>query len=376
MGLANVGKSTFFQAITKSTIGNPANYPFATIDPEEARVIVPSPRFDALCKLYNPRSRVPATLTLFDIAGLTKGASKGEGLGNAFLSHIRSVDGLFQMVRAFEDPDIIHIEKTVDPVRDLEIIRDELILKDMEFVLKHIELAQRALRHADSSVALEKNFAIKLGHRVLEWLEQGKTVVNGEWSADDIPVLNSMNLLTAKPSVYIANISENDYIDLSQDEGNTNLPGRLNDVNNWVQTHSPGDMVIPVSVTLEERLSGLTAEELAEEAEILGIHSALPSAVIALRQTLGLISFFTTGQDEVREWTIQQGTRAPQAAGVIHKDLEKSFILANVTRYEDVIANNGDESKLKSLGKISQKGKDYIMEDSDIVHFKSAAAKK
>lgn len=372
--MANVGKSTFFQAITQSTLGNPANYPFATIDPEEARVIVPSERFNKLCEIYQPKSQVPATLTLFDIAGLTRGASKGEGLGNAFLSHIRAVDGLFQVVRAFDDPEIIHIEKTVDPIRDLEIIRDELILKDMEFVMKHIELAQRSLRHASSAVAQEKTAEIKVGETVLKWLEDGKKVANGSWDSDQIGILNTMNLLTAKPSVFIANISENDYIDLCQTNDET--PTRIKEVCQWAKENSPGDQVIPISVNLEERLSGLSAEELAEEAQILGITSALPQAVKALRQSLRLISFFTCGQDEVREWTIQQGVRAPQAAGVIHNDLEKTFILANVTKYDDAIASNGDEARLKSLGKVSQKGKDYEMEDGDIVHFKSGAGKK
>jgi obg-like ATPase 1 len=372
VGLANVGKSTFFQTITKSTLGNPANYPFATIDPEEAKVVVPSPRFDHLCQIYKPKSKVPANITIFDIAGLTRGASKGDGLGNAFLSHIRSVDGLFQVVRAFDDPEIIHIERSVDPVRDLEIIRDELALKDMEFATKTIELAEKALRNANPAVAKAKQEEITIAEKVLKWLEDGKRVANGTWSDREVEVINTMTLLTAKPSVYIVNISEEDYV-LDCDSAGSD---RMKVIGQWVSANSPGDSVVPLSVNLEERLAGLDPEQLEYELKELGVASALPLAISELRKSLQLISFFTCGKDEVREWTVRNGTRAPQAAGVIHQDLEKTFILANVVKYNDVAACNGDEGKLRLSGKIQQKGKDYTMNDGDTVHFKAGAARK
>jgi obg-like ATPase 1 len=364
VGLANVGKSTFFQAITKSSLGNPANYPFATIDPEEARVIVPSPRFEKLADLYQPQKKTPANLTVFDIAGLTRGASKGEGLGNAFLSHIRSVDGLFQVVRAFDDEEIVHIEKTVDPVRDLEIILDELLLKDMEFVTKHIEVLQRSLKSLAPGRAKKTKDELHITEKVLECLERGKRVANGKWTSDDVKVINSMALLTAKPSVYLANVSEEDYI-VGLEEN-----ARLREITEWIETYSAGDTLIPISVNFESRLAKLSESEQHSELDALEVSSAIPSAIIELRKSLHLISFFTYGKDEVREWTIRQGVLAPEAAGVIHADLEKTFIQAQIVKYEDAIAANGDDSKIRASAKISFKGKDYEMQDGDLAYFR------
>lgn len=372
VGLANVGKSTFFQSITQSELGNPANYPFATIEPEEARVMVPSPRLDTLAELYKPDNVVPATLTVFDIAGLVKGASKGDGLGNAFLSHIRSVDGLFQVVRAFDDPEITHVEGTVDPIRDLEIILDELLFKDMEFTEKSLELAERSIKRSGGEKSKMKMFQDEAAtaKKVLELLNNGKRVINGSWSDREVDIINSMALLTAKPSVYIVNVSEEEYISKQESP-------RLQAVKQWVQDRSPGDRVIPVSVSLEERLAILDSDaEREEELQSLGVNSALPEAIQELRKSLNLMSFFTSGKKEVREWTIRKGSTAPQAAGVIHNDLEKTFIVANVTKYNDVLEYGGDDQKLKSAGKIQNKGKDYIMEDGDVVMFKAGAARK
>lgn len=285
-------------------------------------------------------------------------------MGNSFLSHIRAVDGLFQVVRAFDDPEIIHIEGNVDPVRDLQIIFDELILKDMEFTLKHLEVAERYMKKSPPNKAKEYQREVNTAKRVLEHLENNKRVVNGEWKDDDIDVINSMKLLTAKPSVYLVNVSEEDYITGTENE-------RLKDIKRWVESNSPGDVVLPLSVSLEERLTILdTEEERQEELKSLSVTSGLPTAIKELRKSLRLISFFTCGPKEVREWTIRQGVKAPEAAGVIHNDLQKTFIQAQVYKYEDTVEFNGDESALKSNGKILHKGKDYVIEDGDVILFK------
>lgn len=364
VGLANVGKSTFFQAITNSTLGNPANYPFATIDPEEARVIVPSPKFDKLVQIYDPQKKTPANLAIFDIAGLTRGASRGEGLGNAFLSHIRSVDGLFQVVRTFDDEEITHIEGSVNPVRDLEIILDELLLKDMEFVTKHIELLEKSLRSLTANLAVKRMEEITICKKVLAWLEQGKRVANGTWTLDEIKLINTMTLLTAKPCVYLANVSEEEYVFGLEDNS------RLEEIAQWINIHSPADILLPISAKLESHLTKMSELERQSELAALEVESAIPKAIIGLRRSLNLISFFTCGKDEVREWTIRQGVLAPEAAGVIHADLEKTFIQAQIVKFQDVVDTNGDEAKLRAGAKVQSKGKDYKMEDGDIAYFK------
>lgn len=368
VGLANVGKSTFFQAITRCPLGNPANYPFATIDPEEARVIVPSPRFDKLCEMYKPASEVPAFLTIYDIAGLTRGAHAGEGLGNAFLSNIRAVDAIYQVVRCFDDAEIIHIEGDVNPVRDLQIINDELRLKDIEFSKKYRENVEKTAKRGGQSMEVKKaKDELDMIDKIIEHLESGKRVHNGVWSPKEVELINSMLLLTAKPSIYLVNLSERDYIR----KRNKHLLG----IKQWVDENSPGDLIIPISVSLEERLSHMeTDEERAAELEKLGTQSALNKIIITMRQALGLISFFTSGPDEVREWTIREGTKAPAAAGVIHGDLQKTFILAQVQRYEDLV-ECGDEAAVKAAGKLMQKGKEYVVEDGDVIYFRAAAGK-
>ncbi|AQZ16074.1 OLA1 (YBR025C) [Zygosaccharomyces parabailii] len=367
VGLANVGKSTFFQAITKSPLGNPANYPFATIDPEEARVIVPSPRFDALAEIYKPASLVPAHLTVYDIAGLTKGASAGEGLGNAFLSHIRSVDSIYQVVRCFDDAEIIHIEGDVDPIRDLQIINEELRLKDIEFSQKALENAEKIARRGGQSLEVkQKKEEAALIERIIKLLEDGQRVANQSWAPKEVEVINSMFLLTAKPCIYLINLSERDYIRKKNKH--------LLKIKEWVDKYSPGDIIIPFSVCLEERLATMSPEEQEEELKNIGTQSALPKIITTMRKKLELISFFTCGPDEVREWTVREGTKAPQAAGVIHNDLMNTFILAQVMKYPDVIEYK-DDNAIKSAGKLQQKGKDYVVEDGDIIYFRAAAGK-
>lgn len=368
VGLANVGKSTFFQAITRSPLGNPANYPFATIDPEEARVIVPSPRFDELVKKYKPASQVPAHITVFDIAGLTKGASAGEGLGNAFLSHIRAVDAIYQVVRCFDDAEIIHIEGDVDPVRDLQIINDELRIKDIEFAKKHLEGVEKVVKRGGQSLEVKnkKEEAVTV-QKIIDLLESGQRVYNQKWTPKEVEVINGMYLLTAKAAIYLINLSERDYIRKKNKH--------LLTIKEWVDKNSPGDVIIPFSVSLEERLANMESdEEREEELKKLGTQSALPKIITTMRAALGLISFFTCGPDEVREWTIRKGTKAPQAAGVIHNDLMNTFILAQVTKYNDLM-ELGDDAAVKANGKLMQKGKDYVVEDGDIIYFRAGAGK-
>ncbi|KAK4192830.1 Obg-like ATPase [Podospora australis] len=368
VGLANVGKSTLFQAITKCNLGNPANFPYATIDPEEARVIVPDERFDWLCEKYKPKSKVPANLTVYDIAGLTRGASTGAGLGNAFLSHIRAVDAIFQVVRCFDDAEIIHVEGDVNPTRDLDIISEELRLKDIEFVEKALENQKKKTRQGGQSLQMkqwkEEEATIE---KVLAFLKDGKEVRKGNWGPKEIEVINPLFLLTAKPVVYLVNLSERDFVR----KKNKHLPA----IAAWIQEHATGDPIIPISVSYEERLTRFETEaESEEEQKKVGAVSALPKLIVQMRKALNLGSFFTVGPDEVRQWTIRNGTKAPQAAGVIHTDFEKTFIQAIVFNF-NVLKELGDESEVKAKGKVMTKGKEYVVEDGDILLIKAGAAK-
>ncbi|KAJ5630758.1 Obg-like ATPase 1 [Penicillium longicatenatum] len=368
VGLANVGKSTLFQSITKSSLGNPANFPYATIDPEEARVIVPDERFDWLCEHYKPKSIVPANLTVYDIAGLTRGASTGAGLGNSFLSHIRAVDAIFQVVRCFDDAEIIHVEGDVNPVRDLEIISDELRVKDIEFVEKALEALGKQTRRGGQSLEMKKlkEEEATVG-KVLQFLKDGNDIRNGDWSPKEVEAINPLFLLTAKPCVYLVNLSEKDYIR----KKNKYLPPLFE----WIKKHSEGSPILPISACFEERLALMGDDAAAaEECKKLGTQSGLPKVITTMRTALNLGSFFTTGTDEVRQWTIRKGTKAPSAAGVIHGDFEKTFIQAIVYNYA-VLKELGDEAAVKAAGKVMTKGKDYVVEDGDILLIKAGAAK-
>ncbi|BFZ56672.1 Obg-like ATPase [Savitreella phatthalungensis] len=362
VGLANVGKSTFFQAITKSGLGNPANFPYATIDPEEAKCIVPDDRFDWLCEQYKPKSKVPANLTIFDIAGLTKGASTGAGLGNAFLSHIRAVDAIYQVVRCFDDAEIIHVEGDVDPVRDLQIIQDELMLKDMEWVEKYIEGVKKLVRGSTGLERKKKEEELATTEKVLEGLKNGRVVRKGNWNPKEVETINTMQLLTAKPVIYLVNLSEKDYLR----QKNKHLPK----IKSWVDEHATGDLIIPLSVCFEERLTTLDGEQaVEEECKKLGTRSMLPKIIISGYHALNLVHYFTAGPDEVRAWTIRKGTKAPQAAGVIHTDFEKTFILGEITPFAD-LKEHGSELAAKAAGKQRSQGKEYVMNDGDLAYWK------
>ncbi|KAI9031261.1 P-loop containing nucleoside triphosphate hydrolase protein [Hyaloraphidium curvatum] len=374
VGLPNVGKSSTFNALTNSS-ANAANFPFCTIDPEEARCAVPDPRFDWLCQTYKPASKVPAYLTVIDIAGLVKGASEGQGLGNAFLSHVRAVDGIFHVVRCFDDDDVVHVnEEGVDPVRDLQDIREELRLKDEAAINKQVEeLGRVVARLGTGGTAQDK--AKKEEFETLKKIQKcivddKKEVRQGDWSAKDIEVINSLYLLTAKPVIVLCNLSEKDF---SKKKNKW-----LAKIKQWVDTTNPGDLIIPYSVVVETKYASLTtdderaayAKELAEKHGVdKPVTSALPKIIVAGYQALQLQYFFTAGEDEVRAWTIRKGTKAPQAAGVIHTDFERGFIMAEVMKYED-LHELETESAVKAAGKYVQKGKDYVVQDGDIIYFK------
>ncbi|AGO10492.1 AaceriABR040Wp [[Ashbya] aceris (nom. inval.)] len=386
VGLANVGKSTFFQAITKSTLGNPANYPFATIDPEEAKVIVPSIHLDHLQQLYGSRKKIPATLTVFDIAGLTRNASRGEGLGNKFLSDIRLVDGIYSVVRGFRDDSITHIEGSVDPIRDMSVVQDELVLKDLEWLEAGREKLTRKLgRTAKNSLDHKRmNEEMTLLAELEEFLYEGRRIAHFKqnWTKEEADILGQYNFLTAKPTLVLLNSSPRDYL-LQRNE-------YLDEVSKWIDQYSPGDELLIFSAEYETKYNEFASSndweglqrycnELADGAPIKAgiLPSALPGIILKMRQLLHLISFYTCGPEESRQWTIQQGTRAPQAAGVIHSDLENTFINASVIKYDDLrdATYPLDESALRRLGKIKRCGKDYVVEDGDVVHFRAAAGK-
>ncbi|KAG8692571.1 hypothetical protein FRC09_011107 [Ceratobasidium sp. 395] len=366
VGLPNVGKSSFFNALSKTDLGKAANFPYATINPEEARIPVPDERFLWLCDLYKPASQVPAFLTCIDIAGLTAGASTGAGLGNSFLSHVRAVDGIFQVVRAFDDAEVIHVEGDVDPLRDMEIISTELRLKDIEWVEKHLEGLKKAGGRSLGNTSLadkakkEEIATVEKIHKTLT--VENRDVRKGDWSNKEIEIVNSLTLLTAKPITYLVNLSEKDYVR----KKNKWLPK----IKAWIDANNPGDPLIPFSVALEERLAPLSDEEQKEAEKEAGATSALGKITQAGYASLDLIRYFTCGPDEVRAWTIRKGTKAPQAAGVIHSDFENKFVCGEIMTYED-LKEYGSESAVKAAGKLRQQGKPYEMIDGDIAYWKS-----
>ncbi|XDC71672.1 hypothetical protein R6Z07F_002845 [Ovis aries] len=342
VGLPNVGKSTFFNVLTNSQ-ASAENFPFCTIDPNESRVPVPDERFDFLCQYHKPASKIPAFLNVVDIAGLVKGAHNGQGLGNAFLSHISACDGIFHLTRAFEDDDITHVEGSVDPVRDIEIIHEELQLKDEEMIGPIIDKLEKvAVRGGDKKLKPEYDIMCK----VKSWVIDQKKPVRfyHDWNDKEIEVLNKHLFLTSKPMVYLVNLSEKDYIRKKNKW--------LIKIKEWVDKYDPGALVIPFSGALELRLQELSAEERQKYLEANMTQSALPKIIKAGFAALQLEYFFTAGPDEVRAWTIRKGTKAPQAAGKIHTDFEKGFIMAEVMKYED-FKEEGSENAVKAAGNAS-----------------------
>ncbi|KAM3584757.1 hypothetical protein VKS41_003562 [Umbelopsis sp. WA50703] len=366
VGMPNIGKSSLFNALTSSAVAA-ENYPFCTIDPEEARVTVPDERFDWLCKQYNPEKKTPAFLTVIDIAGLVRGAASGAGLGNAFLSHVRSVDAVYHLVRAFDNDDIQHVEDVVDPARDLEIIHEELRLKDEETLEKIIGDLSKSSAKGGTTEKAKKN--LETAERAAQLLAEGSDIRKVEWSNSEIEFINTLHLLTAKPMIYIANVSENDF-------SNQSASKRLNEVKRWVKQNNPGDPILPVSVAIESKLGTMSTQEQNEYAKVTGYQSQLERIILGGYSCLNLIHYFTAGPGEVRAWTVRNNTKAPQAAGVIHTDFERGFIMAEVMKFDD-LKKLGSETSVKAAGKYLQKGKDYKVEDGDIIYFKfNVTAKK
>ncbi len=355
VGLPNVGKSTMFNAITKAG-AECANYPFCTIEPNIGIVPVPDERLDELAKLYNPEKVTHAIVKFVDIAGLVKGASKGEGLGNKFLSHIREVDAIVQVVRCFEDSNIVHVDGSINPVRDVETINMELIFADLEAVEKRMEKAVKMAR-ADKKFQIEVDALNKIKNA----LESNMLASTVSLSDEEKEMLSDFYLLTAKPMLYVANVSEEQLKNIESDENFLKLKEYVKKDNSEV---------VPLCVKIEEELATLEDDEKLEMLELLGMNeSGLDKLIKVSYKLLGLMSFLTAGEPEVRAWTIKIGTKAPEAAGKIHSDIERGFIKAEVINYKELL-ECGSIAKAKEKGLVRFEGKDYVMQDGDVVLFR------
>lgn len=355
VGLPNVGKSTLFNAITKAG-ALAANYPFATIDPNVGIVEVPDSRLDVLTEMVEPKKTIPTTFEFTDIAGIVKGASKGEGLGNKFLSHIREVDAICQVVRAFDDDNVTHVSGRVDPIDDIEVINMELVLADLESVDKRLPKLEKMARQKDKDAVNET----RILSRIKEALEEGNPVRSLEFTEDDQKYVNQAQLLTSKEMLYIANVGEDEIGDEDNEKVKT--------IREYAEKED--SEVIVISAKIEEEIAVLEDEDREMFLEDLGIEEpGLDRLIRTTYDLLGLATYFTAGVQEVRAWTFIKGMTAPQCAGIIHTDFERGFIRAEVTTYDDYVEFNG-ENGAKDAGKQRLEGKEYIMKDGDVVHFR------
>lgn len=361
VGLPNVGKSTLFNAITKQNI-LAANYPFATIDPNVGIVMVPDNRVNKLSEMYNPQRTIPTTYEFTDIAGLVKGASNGEGLGNKFLSHIREVDAVVEVVRCFDDKNVIHVDGNVDPIRDIEVINVELVMSDLEIIDNRInKIGKKADMTKDKKELLEINTLKK----IKEGLEKNIPCRKIGLTEDEIDVVKSYNLITLKPIIYVANVSEDDIMNGGNEYYDL--------VSNYAKEEN--NEVVMICCKVESELGDMDDNEKAEFLKELGIEeSGLHQLIRKTYSLLGLATFFTAGSDEVRAWTFKKGMKAPQCAGIIHTDFEKGFIKAEIMSYDDLV-KYGTEKDVKDNGKMRLEGKDYLMQDGDICYFRFNVSK-
>ncbi|HEX7100559.1 MAG TPA: redox-regulated ATPase YchF [Acidimicrobiia bacterium] len=353
VGLPNVGKSTLFNALTAANV-EAANYPFATIEPNVGVVPVPDERLAAINSVIETQRVVPAVVEIVDIAGLVRGASEGEGLGNQFLGHIRTVDAILEVVRCFDDPDITHVEGSIDPIRDIETIETELILADLQVAERRLERWERAAKSGDKAQIEARDVARK----VVDHLGRGNTVRAGEWTDREVSVIDQMEMLTARPILYVCNVDESGL------RGNAHTRA----VEDWATAR--GEPVVVICAQVEAEIAQLDPSDQAVFLADLGLEEpGLHTLARATYQLLGLRTFFTAGPKEIRAWTIVAGTKAPQAAGVIHSDFEAGFIRAEVYRIEDLLVH-GSEAALRAAGKLRIEGKDYVVEDGDVLHFR------
>ncbi len=354
VGLPNVGKSTVFNALTKAG-AQVANYPFCTIDPNVGIVPVPDPRLQKLAEIYKPEKVTPTTVEFVDIAGLVKGASAGEGLGNQFLGHIKEVDAVLHVVRCFEDPDVVHVSGKVDPVRDIEVIQTELCLKDLETVNARIRKLEKTSKSGDK----EAKMALSAAEKATKLLETGTPVRKGEWTKEEVPFLRELQLVTQKPVLYGANVKESD------------LPkgGPLVDQTREIARRD-GSQVVVICGKVEAEVAELSDDEAKVYLQEFGLQESGLHQLIRLGyDLLGLITFLTAGEKEVRAWTVRKGAAAPQAAGVIHSDFERGFIRAEVMRYDDLV-RYGSQQAVKEKGLYRLEGKEYVVQDGDVIYFR------
>jgi len=356
VGLPNVGKSTLFNSLS-SAKAEAQNFPFCTIEPNVGIVPVPDPRLDALVSLYQPKSTVPTTIRFVDIAGLVRGASRGEGLGNQFLAHIREVDAIVQVVRCFEDENITHVANKVDPVSDVETIETELCLKDLDTATKRFERAQKQSKGGDPKEML----AMRVAERLVAHLDAGKSARTLELGEKEAPIIEEMQLLTSKPTFFVANVDE---ASLGNLEGNAHFVALKQ------LAVSRGARVAPICASLEAQIAELEPADRPDFLASAGL--AEPGLYQVIRtgyELLGLITFLTAGEDECRAWTVRRGATAPEAAGVIHTDFQRGFIKAEVIWWQDLITLKS-EAKCREAGKLSIEGKDYVVRDGDVMHFR------